>query len=42
MTGTTRTCDEPTQLCQISKKVEAHLRRAQEDTAQATQDLAQV
>ena len=42
MMGTTGTGDEPTQLHQIIKKVEAHLRRAQEDTMQATQALAQV
>jgi chromosome segregation ATPase len=36
------TGDEPTQLRQIAEKVEARLRRAQEDTAQATQALAQV
>jgi hypothetical protein len=35
------TTDEPTQLRQITEKVEAHLRRAQEDIAQATQALAQ-
>jgi hypothetical protein len=40
--GTTGTGDEPTQLHQITEKVEARLRRAQEDTAQATQALTQV
>ena len=35
------TSDEPTQLRQIAEKVEAHLRRAQEDTTQATQALMQ-
>jgi chromosome segregation ATPase len=40
--GTAGTGDEPTQLHQIAEKVEARLRRAQEDTAQATQDLTQV
>ena len=40
--GTTGTGDEPTQLHQIVNKVEARLRRAQEDTVQATQDLTQV
>jgi hypothetical protein len=40
--GTTGTGDEPTQLHQIVDKVEARLRRAQEDTAQATQALTQV
>jgi hypothetical protein len=38
----TGTGDEPTQLHQIAEKVEAHLQRAQEDIAQATQDLIQV
>jgi len=33
--------DEPTQFHQIIDQVEAHLRRAQEDTAQATQALMQ-
>jgi hypothetical protein len=33
--------DEPTQLCQITEKVEAHLRRDQEDITQSTQALAQ-
>jgi hypothetical protein len=42
MMGTTGTSDEPTQLHQITEKVEARLRRAHEDTAQATQALAQV
>jgi hypothetical protein len=41
-TGTTGTGNEPTQLHKIVDKVEDHLRRAQEDTAQATQALAQV
>jgi hypothetical protein len=36
------TGDEPTQLHQITEKVEARLQRAQEDTAQATQALTQV
>jgi hypothetical protein len=35
------TGDEPTQLRQIAEKVEARLRRAQEDIAKATQALAQ-
>jgi hypothetical protein len=35
------TCDEPTQLCQITKKVKACLQRAQEDIVKATQTLAQ-
>jgi hypothetical protein len=34
--------DEPAQLHQITDTVEAHLRRAQEETTQATQALAQV
>ena len=34
--------DEPTQLHQIADKVEARLRRAQEDIAKATQALTQV
>jgi peptidoglycan hydrolase CwlO-like protein len=34
--------DEPIQFFQIAEKVEAHLRRAQEDIAQTTQDLTQV
>jgi hypothetical protein len=33
--------DEPTQLHQITDTVEAHLRRAHEETAQATKALAQ-
>jgi hypothetical protein len=33
--------DEPAQLHQITDKVEARLRRAQEEMVQATQDLAQ-
>ena len=40
--GIAGTCDEPTQLHQIVDKVEARLRRAQEDTSQATQALTQV
>jgi hypothetical protein len=40
--GTIGTGDEPTQLHQIINKIEAHLRRAQEDTSQATQALKQV
>jgi hypothetical protein len=36
------TSDEPTQLRQIAEKVKARLRRAQEDTTQATQALEQV
>jgi hypothetical protein len=39
--GTSGTGDEPTQLHQIADKVEARLRRAQEDTTQATQALMQ-
>jgi hypothetical protein len=39
---TTGTVDEPTQLRQIVEKVEARLRRSQEDTVQATQDLEKV
>jgi hypothetical protein len=35
------TGDEPTELIQITEKVEARLRQAQEDIAKATQDLAQ-
>jgi hypothetical protein len=35
------TGDEPTQLHQITDQVEARLRRAQEDIAQATQALMQ-
>jgi hypothetical protein len=31
--------DEPTQLQQITDKVEAHLRRSQKETVQATQAL---
>jgi hypothetical protein len=42
MTGTTRTSDDPSQLHQTIDQVEAHLRRAQGDTTQATQALAQV
>jgi hypothetical protein len=38
---TSRTGDEPTQLHQIIDQVKAHLRRAQEDTMQATQALMQ-
>jgi hypothetical protein len=40
--ATAGTDDEPTQLHQIIDKVEACLRRAQEDTAKATQALTQV
>jgi hypothetical protein len=40
--GTSELGDEPTQLHCIVDTVEAHLRRAQEETAQATQALAQV
>jgi hypothetical protein len=36
-----RTGDEPTQLRQITEKVEAHLRRAQEDKEKATRALVQ-
>jgi hypothetical protein len=36
------TGNEPTQLHQITEKVKSHLRRAQEDIAQATQALTQV
>jgi DNA-directed RNA polymerase specialized sigma subunit len=39
--GTSGTGDEPTHLHQIIDQVKAHLRRAQEDTAQATQALMQ-
>jgi hypothetical protein len=39
--GTSGTGDEPTQLHQIVDQVEARLRRAQEDTTQATQALMQ-
>jgi DNA-binding response OmpR family regulator len=38
---TSGTCDDPTHLHQIVDQVEAHLRRAQEDTAQATKALMQ-
>jgi hypothetical protein len=41
ISGTSGTGDEPTHLHQIVDQVEAHLRRAQEDTAQATQALMQ-
>jgi hypothetical protein len=34
--------DEPTQLHRLADTVEAHLRRAQEETEQATQALKQV
>jgi hypothetical protein len=34
--------DEPAQLCRLVDATEAHLRRAQEETEQATQDLTQV
>jgi hypothetical protein len=37
--GTSETGDEPTQLHHIVDQVEARLRRAQEDTTQATQAL---
>jgi hypothetical protein len=40
--GTVEPGDEPTQLHRIADMVEAHLRRAQEDTVQATQALTQV
>jgi hypothetical protein len=40
--GTPKLGDEPTQLHQIVDIVEARLRRAQEETTEATQDLAQV
>jgi aminoglycoside phosphotransferase (APT) family kinase protein len=40
--GTPELGDEPTQLHQIADTVEAHLRRAQEETTQATQALEQV
>jgi hypothetical protein len=40
--GTPELGDEPAQLHQIADTVEARLRRAQEETTQATQDLAQV
>jgi hypothetical protein len=39
ISGPSGTGDEPTQLHQIVDQVESHLRRAQEDTAQATQAL---
>jgi hypothetical protein len=39
--GTEEPGDESAQLHQIAKKFEAHLRQAQEETVQATQDLAQ-
>jgi hypothetical protein len=39
--GTPEIGDEPAQLHQIADTVEAHLRRAQEETTQATQALAQ-
>jgi hypothetical protein len=39
--GTEEPGDEPAQLHQITDKVEARLRRAQEETTQATQALAQ-
>jgi hypothetical protein len=39
--GTEEPGDEPAQLHQIANKVEARLRRAQEETVQATQALAQ-
>jgi hypothetical protein len=40
--GTPELGDEPAQLHQIADTVEARLRRAQEETTQATQALAQV
>ena len=40
--GTVELGDEPTQLHRIVDMVEAHLRQAQEDIAQATQALTQV
>jgi DNA-binding HxlR family transcriptional regulator len=40
--GTPELGDEPTQLHRLADTVEAHLRRAQEETEQATQDLMQV
>jgi hypothetical protein len=40
--GTVEPGDEPAQLHRIVDMVEAHLRRAQEDTVQATQALTQV
>jgi hypothetical protein len=40
--GTLELGDEPTQLHQIVDTVEAFLRRAQEETTQATQALVQV
>jgi hypothetical protein len=40
--GTPELGDEPTQLHRLADTVEAHLRRAQEETTQATQALAQV
>jgi hypothetical protein len=40
--GTVEPGDEPAQLHQITDKVEAHLRRAQEETTQAIQALTQV
>jgi hypothetical protein len=40
--GTTELGDEPAQLHRIADTVEARLRRAQEETTQATQALAQV
>jgi hypothetical protein len=40
--GTSELGDEPAQLHRIADTVEAHLRRAQEETTQATQALAQV
>jgi hypothetical protein len=39
--GTPELGDEPAQLHRIADTVEAHLRRAQEETTQATQALAQ-
>jgi hypothetical protein len=40
--GTPEPGDEPTQLHRLTDTVEAHLRRAQEETTQATQALVQV
>jgi hypothetical protein len=40
--GTSELGDEPAQLHRIADTVEAHFRRAQEETTQATQTLAQV
>jgi hypothetical protein len=40
--GTVESGEEPAQLHRIVDMVEARLRRAQEETVQATQDLTQV